>query len=326
MSIPIALALTLVIVLVAEYGVGYRVPGLVVLGLYMTLYALVHLWRRRGESGHDDEGAALSVTPVELPISGPVGRLGLPGFIVIWTLTNLLCLFNPFQLVQIVRQLVGNLGLQVREYRTGNDGRDYRTKIRYSLPFNGEWLLLNGGTTPATSHSWDVLGQRYALDFVRADEGYRRHTGRGTRPEDYYCYGQPVLAAADGRVVAEKGNVGTAPFLGWGICDFLARSFIGNHVLIKHAEGEYGLYAHLAPGSLTVSAGDRVVRGQVIGRCGHTGHSTEPHLHFHLQDSASLFHGMGLPVRFTGLRVDGEGVDDVPLTAVSRVRPLAISA
>lgn len=322
MTIAIALGLTLAVALAAEYGAAYRVPGLAVVGLYLLFYFLVNRWRRRHDRDEGPEGDAPAVDPRKLPTSGPVGRLGQPGLIAVWTLSNLLSLLNPFQATQIVRQLIGNLGLQSRERRTGDDGRGYRTRVDYTLPFRGEWLLYNGGTTPKTSHSWDVLGQRYALDFVQADADYRRHIGRGTRPEDYYCYGEEILAAADGRVVAVEDRVRTAPLLGWGVCDFLARNFIGNHVLIEHAEGEYGLYAHLVPGSIAVAPGDRVARGQPIGRCGHTGHSSEPHLHFHLQDSADLFNGMGLPVRFTGLSVDGEEVDGVYLTAGQRVRPL----
>ncbi len=49
--------------------------------------------------------------------------------------------------------------------------------------------------------------------------------------------------------------------------------------------------------------GDTVKQGQVIGRCGHSGHSSEPHLHFHLQDTPSLFSSMGLPIRFQGLQM-----------------------
>ncbi|NBC23006.1 MAG: peptidoglycan DD-metalloendopeptidase family protein [Gammaproteobacteria bacterium] len=321
MTIAIALGLTLVVALAMEYGAGYRVPGLAVVALYLLFYFLVNRWRRRHDRNEDREGDAPAVDPRKLPTSGPVGRLGQPGLIAVWTLSNLLSLLNPFQATQIVRQLIGNLGLQSRERRSGDDGRGYRTRIDYSLPFRGEWLLYNGGTTPKTSHSWDVLGQRYALDFVQTDADYRRHTGRGTRPEEYYCYGEEILAAADGRVVAVEDRVRTAPLLGWGVCDFLARNFVGNHVLIEHAQGEYGLYAHLVPGSIAVAPGDRVARGQPVGRCGHTGHSSEPHLHFHLQDSADLFNGMGLPVRFTGLSVDGEEADGVYLTAGQRVRP-----
>jgi murein DD-endopeptidase MepM/ murein hydrolase activator NlpD len=167
-----------------------------------------------------------------------------------------------------------------------------------------------------------VLGQRYALDFVKADAAYRRHRGRGTHPGDYHCYGEEIVAAADGHVVATEARVGTSPLVGWGICDFTARSFLGNHVLVDHGNGEFGLYAHLVPGSVTVRPGQSVRQGQTLGRCGHTGHSSEPHLHFHLQDSADLFRGMGLPVRFHDLKVNGSSVDAVHLTAGQRVRPI----
>ena len=229
-------------------------------------------------------------------------------------------LLNPFQVLEMVRQSEGDSALVARETRSGDDCRGYETRAVYTLPFEGEWLLCNGGATPETSHSWDVLGQRFALDFVQANEAFERHTGRGTRAADYFCYGQDILAAADGTVVRLESRVRQA-FLGWGICDFTARSFVGNHVLIEHAEGEFALYAHLIRGSVTVAPGDRVTRGQVIGRCGHSGHSTEPHLHFHLQDSGELWEGMGLPVRFSGLLVDGEPADEVLLTAGNRVRP-----
>jgi hypothetical protein len=100
----------------------------------------------------------------------------------------------------------------------------------------------------------------------------------------------------------------------------LARSLIGNHVLIRHAEGEYGLYAHLVPGSVEVEPEDRVEQEQIIGCCGHSGHSSEPYLHFHLQDSAALSEGMGLPVEFSSVEVDGASVHAAHLTAGQLVR------
>ena len=233
--------------------------------------------------------------------------------------TQLLCLFNPFQIAELVRQVAGNATLVGREKRSGDDGRNYETRVVYTLPFGGEWLVVNGGATPKTSHSWDVLGQRFALDFVQANEALRTHAGRGTKAEEYFCYGREIRAAAGGSVVRAEDRVRQA-FLGWGVCDFTARSFVGNHVIVAHAKGEFGLYAHLVRGSVAVAPGDRVSRGQVLGRCGHTGHSTEPHLHFHLQDSADLFQGMGLPVRFSHLFVDGEAADGVLLSAGHRVR------
>jgi len=318
MTIVIALGVTLLIALTLEYGLGYELPGLAVIAAYLFIYWLINRWRLRRLS--ESEGAEPQPELPDFPVSGPIGRLGQWGLLAAFTVSNLLSVLNPFQLVQIVRQLVGNLRLQERMRKEGHDGSGYETGTTYTLPFPGEWLLLNGGTTPKTSHSWDILGQRFAMDFVKADAKLRRHSGAGTKLADYYCYDGEILAAADGRVVAVEDRIGAAPLVGWGVCDFLARSFVGNHVLIEHADREYGLYAHLVRGSVTVSPGDPVQRGEVIGRCGHTGHSSEPHLHFHLQDSADLFNGMGLPVRFSQLDVDGLDEDGVFLTAGNRVR------
>lgn len=282
-------------------------------------------WRRhrrgRGEVGDGDDRALddRAFDRSVWPTSGPIGRLGRVGITATWSASQLLAWLNPFQVLEICRQIAGNAALAEREERSGDDGRGYRTRAVYTLPFRGEWLLVNGGNTRTTSHSWDVLGQRFALDFVQANDAIERHTGRGTRAEQYFCYGQEILAAADGTVIRAESRVRQA-FLGWGICDFTARSFVGNHVLIEHAAGEYALYAHLIRASVAVAPGDRVERGQVLGRCGHTGHSTEPHLHFHVQDSADLFGGMGLPVRFSRLFVDGEPDDGVLLTAGNRVQ------
>ena len=63
---------------------------------------------------------------------------------------------------------------------------------------------------------------------------------------------------------------------------------------------------HLAPGSIVVKSGDTVEAGQHIGNCGHSGHSSEPHLHFHVQDSKDFDTAMGLPVRFSNVRRDGD--------------------
>jgi murein DD-endopeptidase MepM/ murein hydrolase activator NlpD len=53
-----------------------------------------------------------------------------------------------------------------------------------------------------------------------------------------------------------------------------------------------------------VEPGDHVERGQRIARCGNSGNSTEPHLHFHVQDHPNFFLGAGLPVRFRDVEID----------------------
>jgi murein DD-endopeptidase MepM/ murein hydrolase activator NlpD/type II secretory pathway pseudopilin PulG len=79
--------------------------------------------------------------------------------------------------------------------------------------------------------------------------------------------GSPIYAAGDGVVVAA----------GYG---GQASSEAGYNVIIQHADNYYTLYAHMAPGTIRVSVGQSVTRGQIIGGMGHTGFAYGTHLHF----------------------------------------------
>src|SRR2546428_14127034 len=124
--------------------------------------------------------------------------------------------------------------------------------------------------------------------------------------EDYLSYGQPVLAPADGVVAHFRDGVRDAVGVGTGWVDWRSRDFRGNFVVIRHAEAEYSLLAHLVAGSIALRAGDQVQRGQRVGSCGHSGHSTEPHLPFQVQDRRSFFLAASLPVPFTNTAFNGE--------------------
>jgi murein DD-endopeptidase MepM/ murein hydrolase activator NlpD/muramidase (phage lysozyme) len=84
--------------------------------------------------------------------------------------------------------------------------------------------------------------------------------------------GVNVWAAADG-VVADVENSCVIGDVGCG-------GGYGCLVFIDHADGFQTRYAHLVTGSITVSIGQQVKQGQVIGKMGDTGHSRGPHLHF----------------------------------------------
>ncbi len=81
----------------------------------------------------------------------------------------------------------------------------------------------------------------------------------------------PPIAAADAGIVAYAGC------LRWGY---------GCHVIINHPDGYQTLYGHLS--SFNVSSGEKVGRGQVIGRMGSTGRSTGTHLHFEIRRNGVL--------------------------------------
>ena len=103
--------------------------------------------------------------------------------------------------------------------------------------------------------------------------------------------GQPVVAAADGVVVAVESAHPDRP--AGSPVDLTAPA---NLVRIDHG-GLIGHYVHLQQYSSRLKAGDRVAAGTVIGRVGNSGTSTGPHLHFQVNDAK----GRSVPVRFGGL-------------------------
>lgn len=316
-NVLIAVPVMMAIEFALRHFAGYRPHALRPLLVYLAVYACVAIVMSRRRAGRDTSAPTQSLN---WPVSGPIARLGPRALMATFTLSSLFAFFNPFQLAQIVRQIVGNSRAQRRASELESKSGEYRNKTDYHLPFAKEWIVCRGGISREHSHSWDAVAQRYAYDFFIVDEQLRRHSGRGAAVSDYFCYDREILAAADGVVVRTESRIGTAPLVGFGVVDVFARNFIGNHVIICHADGEYALYAHLVPHSVQVKVGDRVERGQPIGRCGHTGHSSEPHLHFHLQDREDFFTAAGLPIRFKNLIVEGEAVPDASIHTGQRVR------
>lgn len=144
------------------------------------------------------------------------------------------------------------------------------------LPFLGEWFVTqgyNGGITHKSE--W---GQ--ALDFVIRDEENKTYKGTGTVPEHYLCYGKPVLACGNGVVEEVVDNIHDN-----AIGDVNLQHNWGNCIVIKHTNGLYSKVSHLQPGSAKVQAGDYVEQGDIIGLCGNSGRSPEPHLHFQVQST-----------------------------------------
>ncbi|MCU0698523.1 MAG: M23 family metallopeptidase [Myxococcaceae bacterium] len=179
----------------------------------------------------------------------------------------------------------------------------HKTKTPLRLPFDGPWYVLWGGRKYDDNRHTPVPDMRYAMD-VFIVKGPGTFQGSGGRNEDYWAWGQPMLAPADGVVVAvENGvpdNVPNQPRPG---------VLYGNTVVIDHGTGEFSLLGHLQKGSVSVKVGDRVVAGQQVARCGNSGMSTEPHLHYQLMDDAEWTKAQGLPAQFRGYLANGRLVE-----------------
>jgi murein DD-endopeptidase MepM/ murein hydrolase activator NlpD len=84
-----------------------------------------------------------------------------------------------------------------------------------------------------------------------------------------------------------------------------AAALAGNWVaIVAGSAGPFVLLAHLRNGSLRVQPGQMVETGDVIGECGNSGNSTEPHLHLQVSDSTEWIHANGLPLAFRSRRGD----------------------
>lgn len=188
-----------------------------------------------------------------------------------------------------------------------SEHEDYETKADLRLPFEGEWTVVWGGRTPAENYHVVNAAQRFAYDLLVAEDGSSRR-GESDGPEDYFCWGRKILAPAAGTVTeAVDGLPDQAP---GELPEGLERSEIaGNHVVIDHGDGEHSLLAHLQQGSVAVKAGQQVERGQLLGLCGNSGNTTEPHLHYHLQTAPTFGEGVGLPAQFQGYTADGKPVE-----------------
>jgi len=147
-------------------------------------------------------------------------------------------------------------------------------------PFQGAWICTQGANGPFT-HRGSLA---HAYDFEICDEELGSLCrGEGDQPQDYYCFAQPVMAVADGTVVAIENSLPNN-----AIGDVDSQRPWGNYVIVQHAPELFSLVAHLSPGTITVYPGQHVQRAAVIGYCGSSGRSPRPHLHFQLQSGPAL--------------------------------------
>ena len=168
--------------------------------------------------------------------------------------------------------------------------------VYYKFPFQGKWKVLR------THYGAKQADQTYAVDLV--PEG---NVGDKQQNSTYPCHNQYVIADAPGIVViAVDGIPENVP----GTPNVYDQH--GNYVVIDHQNGEFSLMAHLIPGTLKVRAGTPVQAGMELGRCGNTGLSTLPHIHWQVMDNANAAVARGIPPRFAPYERNGSLSTDLP--------------
>jgi murein DD-endopeptidase len=203
-------------------------------------------------------------------------------------------------------------------------------------PFEGgTWAAGNGASsTSIHRRAFTVIDggmrmpQRFAVDWFKLGD-----RGRGEddaklvhddprKNENWYGYGAEVVAVASGIVSAIKDGIpDNVPLAKSRAVPITLETIAGNYVFLDLEDGHFALFAHLQPGSLRVKVGDKVRRGQILGRLGDSGNSDSPHLHFHIVDGNTPLGAEGLPFVFESYELLGVLKDLGVLTRDDGWRP-----
>lgn len=191
-----------------------------------------------------------------------------------------------------------------------------RGAIEISSPLRGDHWLAGNGPANTSGHRRALLpidghaaiAQRFAIDWVRLrDDGKTFHDDEKDN-KNYFAYGTEALAVADGVVTEVRDGIPeNIPGIDSRAVPITLETVGGNHVILDIGGGHFAFYAHLQPGSLRVKLGEKVRRGQVVGLVGNSGNSTEPHLHFHIENASSPLGAEGLPYSLASFEVVGHG-------------------
>lgn len=188
--------------------------------------------------------------------------------------------------------------------------------VNLEYPFEGRWLTQNSPADRVPSHGTTLFGTAYAIDFVPVDDAGRtapisfRSLVHPEPAHRFPGFGRSLFAPIAGIVVAAHGtepdhesyrglrSVGYAltqrrrAAAGWV-------GLAGNHVMIDTG-GAVIAVCHLQQGSVEVLPSQSIRVGDVLGRCGNSGNSTEPHVHLQAIDRRDVARAMAVPVTFEG--------------------------
>jgi hypothetical protein len=179
---------------------------------------------------------------------------------------------------------------------------DYQDTAKLRLPFNGTWIVVQGGRSVYDNGFAATEDNRYAVSFMALKDGMA-YENDGRKNTDYYCYGQPVLAPAGGAVIQAAGNATDHP--PGRVPEVQSR---GNYVVIAHGNSEFSMIPYLKAGSLKVRNGQHVKQGDVIGACGNSGSSFAPHVEYSLQNTRGFPLPKTMPAQFVNYTADGKAI------------------
>jgi len=201
-----------------------------------------------------------------------------------------------------------------------NNFSELQNPVVVDFPLTGEWQAVNTPGTKIPSHGTDMLGQRYAYDFIMVDWENKKKPYNGSHAQyfftgmplqKWYGWGKNVYAPKDGIVIDVKDGMKERDKLHFFSDMFIAikngltfnpdksdlHRVVGNYIIIQ-ADNIYACLVHFKTDSICVKQGQTVKTGDLLGQVGHSGNSTMPHLHFQLMDNIDFRFAKGVPCAF----------------------------
>lgn len=179
------------------------------------------------------------------------------------------------EIIEVRKRLITGIKEVLKYYENVTQQYNTVSKVAYWWPIGSD------STT-------DVDGVLFAMDepsktYISSNYGFRVDPYNNNRNSKHNGIDIPgnlgvtnVIASQDGVVSYVENSCPDTP-------DENCGSGYGNHIIIEHIDGNYTVYAHLSNESITANIGDSVKKGQVIGKVGNSGKSTNPLLHFEVR-------------------------------------------
>ena len=180
-----------------------------------------------------------------------------------------------------------------------------RNLTKMILPFRDEWTVIWGGDTKELNYHVESQAQKNAFDLVITGSNGKTYRTNGQKNEDYFAFGKELFSPCDGEVVLVVDGVkDNTP-------GELNPIYVpGNSIIIKTLNNEYLVFAHFKQHSIILKQGAKVHQGQLLGQCGNSGNSSEPHLHYHIQNVENMNVATGVKCYFTNIIVNGQVKSD----------------
>jgi len=192
----------------------------------------------------------------------------------------------------------------------------YVAKTEFCLPLKGKLIVWDGhdflshhrrfpiGIADKQGKTIAANSNRYAFDFMNVDLSGSMYHGSPFKKENWYVFGKPVYAPAEGTVVDVQNDIPDNEYDGKKVKSPDLPAAVpyplgmGNHVIIDHGNGEFSVMLHLEKGSVRVHKGQLIKLGEQIGTVGFSGDAIYPHLHYTVMNSPKEQFAEGVPSYF----------------------------